>query len=78
MNLTAILPLIKLVRDSGVISPIDSGFIYRGVGGTQRPVSDSKKPAIPPTGKQSVRPDCGMGKKAKLQNGQWVCVPLFK
>ena len=35
-------------------------------------------PAItPPSSKAGVRPNCGMGKKAVLQNDEWVCVALF-
>ena len=44
----------------------DSGFT----------VSPKTEPT-PPTSKAGVRPDCGPGKKAILQNDQWVCVPKF-
>ena len=37
----------------------------------------SPPPATPPSSKAGVRPDCGPGKKAILQNDQWVCVPKF-
>ena len=56
MNLTALLPLLKLLEDSGIVSP---------------------PPVTPPSSKAGVRPDCGAGKKAILQNDQWVCVPKF-
>ena len=56
MNLTALLPLLKLLEDSGIVSP---------------------PPVSPPSSKAGVRPDCGIGKKAILQNDQWVCVPKF-
>ena len=35
------------------------------------------KTVTPPTSKAGLRPDCGPGKKAILQNDQWVCVPTF-
>ena len=38
----------------------------------------TKRAPIPPTSKAGVRPDCGIGKKAILQNDQWICVPKFK
>jgi hypothetical protein len=44
----------------------DSGFT----------VSPKTEPT-PPTSKAGLRPDCGPGKKAILQNDQWVCVPKF-
>ena len=44
----------------------DSGFT----------VSPKTEPT-PPTSKARLRPDCGPGKKAILQNDQWVCVPKF-
>ena len=56
MNLTALIPLLKLLEDSGIVSP---------------------PPVSPPSSKAGVRPDCGIGKKAILQNDQWVCVPKF-
>jgi len=69
MNLSAIIPLLKLFTESKAVSPLF--------------VKPFKRPArngliTPPSGEQGVRPDCGMGKKAKLENGRWVCVPLFK
>ena len=44
----------------------DSGFT----------VSPQTEPT-PPTSQAGLRPDCGPGKKAILQNDQWVCVPTF-
>ena len=44
----------------------DSGFT----------VSPKTEPT-PPTSKAGLRPDCGPGKKAVLQNDQWVCIPKF-
>ena len=44
----------------------DSGFT----------VSPKTEPT-PPTSQAGLRPDCGPGKKAILQNDQWVCVPTF-
>ena len=38
----------------------------------------TKRAPQDPTSKAGVRPDCGIGKKAILQNDQWVCVPTFK
>ena len=45
--------------------------LFEGAGLTKRAPKD-------PTSKAGVRPNCGMGKKAILQNDQWVCVPEFK
>ena len=56
MNLGPLIALLKLLQDSGIVSP---------------------PPATPPSSKAGVRPDCGAGKKAILQNDQWVCVPKF-
>ena len=36
-----------------------------------------KDTVTPPSSKAGLRPDCGPGKKAILQNDQWVCVPKF-
>jgi|TARA_R110001606_G_scaffold366184_1_gene521222 hypothetical protein len=44
---------------------------FEGAGLTKRAPKD-------PSSKAGIRPDCGMGKKAILQNDQWVCVPTFK
>jgi len=44
----------------------DTGF-------TVSPKTESR----PPTSQAGLRPDCGPGKKAVLQNDQWVCVPKF-
>jgi hypothetical protein len=44
----------------------DTGF-------TVSPKTESR----PPTSQAGLRPDCGPGKKAILQNDQWVCVPTF-
>ena len=32
----------------------------------------------PPTSEAGKRPNCGIGKKARLENDQWVCIPDFK
>jgi hypothetical protein len=40
-------------------------------------VSGTKRTVTPPTSKAGLRPDCGPGQKAILQNDQWVCVPMF-
>jgi hypothetical protein len=45
-------------------------------GDTGFTVSPKTEPT-PPTSKAGLRPDCGPGKKAILQNDQWVCVPKF-
>jgi hypothetical protein len=58
MNLTAVIPLLRLLEESGIVSP--------------------SKTVTPPSSKAGLRPDCGLGKKAILQNDQWVCVPDFK
>jgi len=57
MNLGAWVVLLKLLEESGIVSP--------------------GKTVTPPTSKAGLRPDCGPGKKAILQNDQWVCVPTF-
>ena len=36
-----------------------------------------KDTVTPPPSGIKKRPDCGPGKKAILQNDQWVCVPKF-
>jgi hypothetical protein len=56
MNIGPIIALLKLLQDSGTVSP---------------------PPATPPSSKAGLRPDCGVGKKAILQNDQWVCVKKF-
>ena len=40
-------------------------------------VTATPKTITPPSSKAGLRPDCGMGKKAVLQNDEWVCVALF-
>ena len=45
--------------------------LFEGAGLTKRAPKD-------PSSKAGVRPDCGIGKKAVLQNDQWICVPTFK
>ena len=45
-------------------------------GDTGFTVSPKTEPTPPPS-KAGLRPDCGPGKKAILQNDQWVCVPKF-
>ena len=45
-------------------------------GDTGFTVSPKTEPT-PPTSKAGLRPDCGPGKKAILQNDQWVCLPKF-
>jgi len=67
MNIGALIVLFKLLQDSGVVSPGKPLFF----GKPPRP------PTTPPSGEQGLRPDCGIGQKAKLENGQWTCVPLF-
>ena len=67
MNLSTIIPLLKLFTESKAVSP-SKPF--------ERPARNGL--ITPRSGEQGVRPDCGLGKKAILENGQWVCVPLFK
>jgi hypothetical protein len=57
MNLGPWVVLLKLLEESGIVSP--------------------KRTVTPPTSKAGLRPNCGPGKKAILQNDQWVCVPMF-
>jgi len=57
MNITGLIPLLKLLEESGALS-----------------LSPTPKD---PSSKAGLRPDCGAGKKAILQNDQWVCVPKF-
>ena len=45
--------------------------LFEGAGLTKRAPRE-------PTSKAGVRPNCGIGKKAILENDQWVCVPEFK
>ena len=45
--------------------------LFEGAGLTKRAPQD-------PSSKAGVRPDCGIGKKAILENDQLVCVPTFK
>jgi len=60
---SAIIPLIKLILDTGVFSPVAPATV---------------KEAKPPSSKAGMRPDCGIGKKAVLINDNWVCIPSFK
>jgi hypothetical protein len=57
MDLTALIPLFKLLEESGAVSP--------------------KRVVTPPSSKAGLRPDCGIGKKAVLVNGEWVCITQF-
>jgi len=45
--------------------------LFEGAGLTKRAPRD-------PTSKAGMRPNCGIGKKAILQNDEWVCVTEFK
>ena len=67
MNLGAFITLFKLIEESGVVSP-------------KRPTFWKPKergPVTPPSTEAGLRPDCGMGKKAVLVNGEWVCITQF-
>ena len=66
MNIGALIVLLKLFGDSGIVSP-----------GKPRPFGKPRPPATPPTSTAGARPDCGPGKKAILQFDTWVCVPDF-
>ena len=57
MDFTALIPLFKLLEESGAVSP--------------------KRVVTPPSSKAGLRPDCGIGKKAVLVNGEWVCITQF-
>jgi hypothetical protein len=57
MDLTALIPLFKLLEESEAVSP--------------------KSVVTPPSSKAGLRPDCGIGKKAVLVNGEWVCITQF-
>jgi hypothetical protein len=45
--------------------------IIEGAGLTKRAPQD-------PSSKAGMRPKCGIGEKAILQNDQWICVLKFK
>jgi len=45
--------------------------LFEGAGLTKRAPQD-------PSSKAGIRPDCGLGKKAILQDDQWICVLDFK
>ena len=36
-----------------------------------------KRVVTPPSSKAGLRPDCGIGKKAVLIDGEWVCITQF-
>ena len=67
MNLTALITFLKLLEDSGAVSPAAT------------PPSFKPKDRIitPPSTEAGLRPDCGIGKKAVLVNGEWVCITQF-
>ena len=65
--MNGLLPLIKLILDTGALSPV---------------VAPATKD---PSSGAGYRPNCGLGKKAKLvkpddtgKNDYWICVPSFK
>ena len=65
--MSGLLPLLKLIFDSGAVSP-KAPTIF----GRKKIVGDD------PTSKAGIRPNCGLGSKAILVNDKWVCVPDFK
>jgi len=68
--MNGLLPLLKLLLDSGAVSPKAPTFRER-FGKTTRDVT-------PPSSEAGIRPNCGLGKKAILVNDVWQCVPDFK
>ena len=67
--MSGLLPLLKLLFDSGAVSPKAPTGIFKP---RKKTVGDD------PTSKAGVRPNCGLGAKAVLINDEWVCVPSFK
>ena len=68
-GVSGLIPLIKLILDAGVFSP----------------VAPATGEAKPPSSGAGVRPNCGLGSDAKLiqpdttgKNDYWICVPSFK
>ena len=70
MNLTALLPLLKLFEESRVVSPKFERPAFR-------PTKPPREKITPPSTEAGLRPDCGIGKKAVLINGEWVCIAQF-
>ena len=68
--MSGLLPLLKLIFDSGAVSPKAPTFRER----FGKPTRD----VTPPSSEAGIRPNCGLGKKAVLVNDAWVCVPDFK
>ena len=68
--MSGLLPLLKLIVDSGAVSPKAPTKIK--IFGRKKTVGDD------PTSKAGIRPNCGLGSKAILVNDVWVCVPDFK
>jgi len=69
--MNGLLPLLKLLFDSGAVSPIAP--------------TDVTTDVTPPSSGAGVRPNCGLGSDAKLiqpddtgKNDYWICVPTFK
>ena len=69
--MSGLLPLLKLIVDSGAVSPKAPTKVPR-IFGRKKTVGDD------PTSKAGIRPNCGLGSKAILVNDVWVCVPDFK
>jgi len=68
---SGLIPLIKLILDTGVFSPVAPATVTTDV--------------TPPTSKAGMRPNCGFNKDAKLiqpddtgKNDYWICVPNYK
>jgi hypothetical protein len=69
--MSGLLPLLKLIVDSGAVSPKAPKKVPR-IFGRKKTTGDD------PTSKAGIRPNCGLGSKAILVNDAWVCVPDFK
>ena len=69
--MSGLLPLLKLIVDSGAVSPKAPTKVSR-IFGRKKTVGDD------PSSKAGIRPNCGLGKKAILVNDVWQCVPDFK
>ena len=69
--MSGLIPLLKLIVDSGAVSPKAPTEVRRFFE-RKKTVGDD------PTSKAGIRPNCGLGSKAILVNDKWVCVPDFK
>jgi hypothetical protein len=71
--MSGLIPLIKLILDAGVFSPVAPTTFRERFG-----KEPTKPNGTPPSSGAGMRPECGLGKKAVLVNDAWVCIPSFK